>query len=185
VIVEIELDGTRRRVTVRRSADGWVADIEGREVEVSVVGRSTLVMPPDLRPGGGSHATNDPVVAAGFSRKSYDIAFEPGWGGELIVHVNGVAVPLTVLDRRRHGRRGGTDDGTDTRPHTIVTPMPGRIVKVLVKTGEAVAARQPLLVVEAMKMENELRAPRAGIVADVRVAEGASVEANTVLMVLK
>jgi len=56
---------------------------------------------------------------------------------------------------------------------------------VLVKPDEAVAARQPLVVVEAMKMENELRAPRAGIVADVRVAEGASVEANTVLVVLR
>jgi len=67
----------------------------------------------------------------------------------------------------------------------IVAPMPGRIVRVLVKPEEAVAARQPLVVVEAMKMENELRAPRAGTVAEVRVAEGASVEANTVLVVLR
>ena len=62
--------------------------------------------------------------------------------------------------------------------------MAGRVVKVLVKTGEAVAARQPLVVVEAMKMENELRAPRDGTVAEVRVSEGSSVEANTVLVVL-
>jgi biotin carboxyl carrier protein len=62
--------------------------------------------------------------------------------------------------------------------------MPGRIVKVLVKPEEVVAARQALVVVEAMKMENELRAPRAGTVAEVRVTEGASVEANTVLVVL-
>ena len=62
--------------------------------------------------------------------------------------------------------------------------MAGRVVKVLVKTGEAVAARQPLVVVEAMKMENELRAPRDGTVAEVRVSEGSSVEANAVLVVL-
>jgi biotin carboxyl carrier protein len=62
--------------------------------------------------------------------------------------------------------------------------MPGRVVKVLVAPGDAVAARQGLVVVEAMKMENELRAPRAGRVSEVRVHEGAPVEANTVLIVL-
>jgi biotin carboxyl carrier protein len=62
--------------------------------------------------------------------------------------------------------------------------MPGRVVKVLVAVGDAVAARQGLVVVEAMKMENELRAPRAGRVSEVRVREGAPVEANTVLIVL-
>jgi len=81
----------------------------------------------------------------------------------------------------RRGRRGEADSG----PGAIVAPMPGRIVRVLVKPEEAVVARQPLVVVEAMKMENELRAPHAGTVAEVRVAEGASVEANTVLVVLK
>jgi biotin carboxyl carrier protein len=63
--------------------------------------------------------------------------------------------------------------------------MPGRIVRVLVKLNETVVARQPLVVVEAMKMENELRAPRGGTVTEVRVSEGSSVEANTVLVVLR
>jgi biotin carboxyl carrier protein len=62
--------------------------------------------------------------------------------------------------------------------------MPGKIVKVLVKTGDTVAARQGVVVVEAMKMENELRAPRAGIVAQVNVTEGASVEAGAILIVI-
>jgi biotin carboxyl carrier protein len=63
--------------------------------------------------------------------------------------------------------------------------MPGRIVKVLVAPGDVVAARQGVVIVEAMKMENELRAPRSGTVADVRVTEGMSVEANSVLVVLE
>jgi biotin carboxyl carrier protein len=63
--------------------------------------------------------------------------------------------------------------------------MPGRIVKVLVTAGDAVAARQGLVVVEAMKMENELRAPRPGTVTDVRVREGMSVDANAVLVVIE
>ena len=63
--------------------------------------------------------------------------------------------------------------------------MPGRIVKVLVNAGDTVAAQQGLVVVEAMKMENELRAPRAGRVTRVNVVDGMSVEANAVLVTLE
>ena len=66
----------------------------------------------------------------------------------------------------------------------IKSPMPGRIVRVLVGVGDRVTARQPLLVVEAMKMENELRAPRDGVVTEVLVAPGAAVESNAVLIVV-
>ena len=79
------------------------------------------------------------------------------------MHVNGQAVP--VLDRRSARASGALDavaSAPGTGPRSIVSPMPGRIVKVLVKAGDTVAAHQGLVVVEAMKMENELRAPRAG-----------------------
>jgi biotin carboxyl carrier protein len=62
--------------------------------------------------------------------------------------------------------------------------MPGRVVRVLVGPGDEVAARQGVVVVEAMKMENELRAPRAGRVKEIAVAAGASVEAGRVLVVI-
>jgi biotin carboxyl carrier protein len=62
--------------------------------------------------------------------------------------------------------------------------MPGRVLRVLVKVGDRVTPRQGLVVVEAMKMENELRAPAAGIVSEVRAVEGALVEANAVLVIL-
>jgi biotin carboxyl carrier protein len=202
VTVDIELDGTRRRVALRRAGDGWIAAIDGREVAVSVVetgGRWSMLVGEFLPPKDGSHHQHDTHVASGFltsgasakevSRKSYAIAFDSASEGELIVDVNGMAVPLTVIDpgppkpwakAARRGRHGQAASG----PRAIVAPMPGRIVRVLVKPEEAVAARQPLVVVEAMKMENEVRAPRAGTVSEVRVAEGASVEANTVLVVL-
>ena len=60
--------------------------------------------------------------------------------------------------------------------------MPGKVIRVLVRSGEAVRARQPLVVVEAMKMENELRAVREGTVAAVHVTEGASVDAGAPLI---
>ena len=63
--------------------------------------------------------------------------------------------------------------------------MPGRVVRVLVAPGDEVVPRQGLVVVEAMKMENELRAPRAARVKDVKVTEGLSVEAGRVLVVLE
>ena len=179
---EIERDGKRHGVALRREGTLWVAGLDGREVAVSIVeigGRWSMLLGP---PEGGPY---DNDVVSGFSRTSYEIAFEPGTGGELVVHVNGAAVQLTILDRQRRARRGGPEAGADTQPRTIVAPMPGRIVKVLVKPGEVVQARQGLIVVEAMKMENELRAPRDGTVEDVRVAEGSSVEANAVLVVLR
>ena len=100
------------------------------------------------------------------------------------MHVNGRLVPVTVLAPGKGGSGSGAATPKAAGPIQIVSPMPGRIVKVLVKAGDVVAARQGLLVVEAMKMENELRAPRAGTVADVRVSEGAPVEANVVLVVI-
>jgi len=181
VTIEIELDGVRHRVGLRREGEQWTAGIDGREVGVSVAEAgnrlSMLVLPPE----GGGH--QDGSVASAFSRKSYDIGFEAGANGELIVHVNGVAIPVTVVDGRRH--RGSRRATSDARPRAIVAPMPGRIVKVLVQPRQAVTARQPLVVVEAMKMENELRAPRDGVVEDVRVSEGLLVEANAVLLVLR
>jgi biotin carboxyl carrier protein len=70
------------------------------------------------------------------------------------------------------------------REKVIKSPMPGRVVRVLVAKGEAVVAGQGLVVLEAMKMENEVRASRAGTVADVHVAPGAAVERNATLITL-
>jgi biotin carboxyl carrier protein len=63
--------------------------------------------------------------------------------------------------------------------------MPGRVVRVLVAPGDEVERRQPVVVVEAMKMENELRSPKAGRVKDVAVTAGTSVEAGRVLVVIE
>ena len=187
MIIEIELDGERRQVVLRREGDRWLAEIDGRTMDISVVETarrwSMLVRPPK-----GGHYESD----EGGHYDSYEVSFEPTAAGELIVHVNGVPIPLTIVSGpgvpkpvAKAVRRGGGDRGAGSGQRTIVAPMPGRIVRVLVKPNERVSARQPLVVVEAMKMENELRAPRGGTVAEVRVSEGASVEANAVLVVLE
>jgi biotin carboxyl carrier protein len=66
----------------------------------------------------------------------------------------------------------------------VRSPIPGRLIKLLVKAGDAVATGQTLVVLEAMKMENELGAPRAGHIAEVRCAEGTAVEAGQDLVVV-
>ena len=182
--IDVELDGRRRSLEVRREASGWVVTLDGRPIRAAVAdagGRwSLLVGPPE-----GERCESD--VASGGSRpwRSYEIAFEGDPGGEQIVHVNGEPVPVTVIEPRPAFRRRGHDAAGDAGPKSVVAPMPGRIVKVLVKPGDAVNARQGVVVVEAMKMENELRAPKAGTVREVRVSEGASVEAHSVLVVIE
>ena len=68
---------------------------------------------------------------------------------------------------------------------SIKAPMPGRVVRVLVAVGDRVTAKQAVVVVEAMKMENELRTPRDGVVKDVLVLAGAAVDSGAVLVVIE
>ena len=119
--------------------------------------------------------------------RSFEIRMFEQPDGVLIIHVNGRAVAARVPARARGWRRSGRGEthDTGTGPYRVVAPMPGRVVKVLVKPGDTVSARQGLVVVEAMKMENELRAPRAGTVSEIRVGQGMSVEANPVLVIVE
>ncbi len=102
--------------------------------------------------------------------------------GEFLIQFPGVDVPVVVDGRRR---RSGPLAGAGKGEQRITAPMPGRVLRVLVKPGDEVAARQGLVVVEAMKMENELRASRAGRVRDVAVTEGTSVESGRLLVVVE
>ena len=136
-------------------------------------------------------------VASGLPRvRTYEVAVtSDAASGQLAVRVG--ATPLVVdlrgvngldalhLDGRR--RSGKRDDGTHTAagPQRVIAPMPGKIVRVLVQPGDAVTARQGLVVVEAMKMENELRAGRAGIVAEVHAQEGEPVDAGALLVIIQ
>jgi biotin carboxyl carrier protein len=68
---------------------------------------------------------------------------------------------------------------------SIVAPMPGKVVRILAAAGESVEANQGLLVVEAMKMQNEIRSPKAGKVVEVKVASGEAVNSGQVLLVVE
>jgi biotin carboxyl carrier protein len=115
--------------------------------------------------------------------RSLDAAATPRNGGEWLVQLPHVDVPVAV-DRQRHAR-GGQRAAGGAGQQRVTAPMPGRVLRVLVTPGDEVAHRQGLVVVEAMKMENELTAPKAGKVIEVAVAEGISVEAGRLLVVIE
>ncbi|HKW01151.1 MAG TPA: biotin/lipoyl-containing protein [Vicinamibacterales bacterium] len=115
--------------------------------------------------------------------RSVDAAITPRAAGECLVQTPRLTV-AAVVDGRRFERTGPIEAGGHGEQR-VKAPMPGRVVRVLVKPGDTVAARQGLVVVEAMKMENELTVPRAGRVKEVAVAEGASVEAGRLLVIVE
>jgi biotin carboxyl carrier protein len=181
---EVETGRRRRTIEVRRSGNGWIAVVDGRTVAVDLarVGDRWSMLVRRIEAGDDPQRPGtDQKLPRG---ESHEIGIERQGRGRHIAHVDGRIVPVTLLAPGRGGSASGATTEKAAGPIQIVSPMPGRIVKVLVKTGDVVAPRQGLLVVEAMKMENELRAPRAGTVTEVRVSEGAPVEANVVLAVI-
>jgi biotin carboxyl carrier protein len=119
--------------------------------------------------------------------RSVDVAFSTPATGDLDVHLLGQVITVQARPSTRRGRRGdaaGSVRAAAGGHQKITSPMPGKIIRVLVKPGDQVTAKQGLVVVEAMKMENELRAARDGRVREVPVAEGQSVEAGAVLLIV-
>jgi biotin carboxyl carrier protein len=146
----------------------FLVSIDGREREV------------DVKQTGG-------VLSLLIGTRSYDVSIAGG-----AVHVDGVPVEVSIVPSRpAWGRPPSTALGASggqrsaEGPQQVTAPMPGKIVKLLVKPGDRVEPRQGLVVVEAMKMENELRAKAAGTVAEVRAVEGTTVEAGAILIVLE
>jgi biotin carboxyl carrier protein len=167
---EIEIDGTRRAVSIEAAGQGRyrvVVDGTPHEVQAERTGEFSL-----------SLITNDGAVS------SREVNVAPGGSrGELLVELDGRTVPVTVDGRRR--RASGDAGAHHEGEQPIAAPMPGRVVRVLVAPGDQVVRRQGVIVVEAMKMENELGAPKAGRVKEVTVSPGTLVEAGRVLVVIE
>lgn len=115
--------------------------------------------------------------------RSTDVALTDRPAGEWFVQLPHADV-TAVVDARRY-QRGEAGGAAKTGVQRIKAPMPGRVVRILVKVGDEVELRQGVCVVEAMKMENELGAPKAGRVKEIAVIEGQSVEAGRVLIVIE
>ena len=168
---EVEINGRARSLAVERI--GAAADSRYR---ITIDGRSRTV---DARPAGPGRLS---LLFPDEASASYDVAVAQISATELQIHLPEGAV-TAVVNGRRARRDGRPDVGSGEQ--RLAAPMPGRIVRVLVKPGDEVRPRQPLVIVEAMKMENELSAARAGRVKDVQVRDGMSVEAGRLLVVVE
>lgn len=116
--------------------------------------------------------------------RSARVDLEPGKEGALAVLLGGQVHRLELLDERRLRRRKATGKFSLDGPQRIDSPMPGKVVRVLVRVGDEVTEGQSLVVVEAMKMENELKSPKAGKVTELLAQEGAAVESGARLVVV-
>jgi biotin carboxyl carrier protein len=175
VIVHVTANGQTRAVEVGRNGENFLISVDGRrhEVNVKVVdGIWSLLV----------DARSDSAKGVGGGR-SFEVAFSTPAQGAMTVHVDGIPIDVSVAIAGRAGT--SLSSHAAEGPQRVTAPMPGKIVKLLVKPGDKVQARQGLVVVEAMKMENELRARAAGMVSEVRVTEGASVEAGAILVILE
>ena len=164
--VELEVAGRRRQVEIERRDDRLTVRLDGQQVGIEATalpgGRWSLRLP-------GSGRQHEVVIVS-----------RPDGGLEALV--DGLSLQVRVSSGTAVAKKAGAHG---EGPGRVTAPMPGKIVKLLVSAGDQVTARQGVVVVEAMKMENELRAGRAGVVREVLVAEGASVEAGTPLLVIE
>jgi biotin carboxyl carrier protein len=173
---EVEIGGRTRRIELTRSGDDFAVLVDGRARQVTATRIdaqqwSLLVSAPGKSDMAGRWVACDVTVTS-----------DPA--GTLTVHVGSTPVAVTMNGRRRWGRKT-EGPGAGSGPQRVAAPMPGKVVRVLVAPGDRVTARQPLVVVEAMKMENELRAGRDGTVSEIHAREGVSVDAGALLIVIQ
>ena len=118
---------------------------------------------------------------------SHNVLVE-GSGAKMVIHLDGVAVPVRLLDERQAARLAATESGASRGADgsvAVKAPMPGQVVKRLVEEGDTVSSGQGVIVVEAMKMENELRSPVDGVIKKILVDEGTNVEAGEDLVLIE
>jgi acetyl/propionyl-CoA carboxylase alpha subunit len=164
---DVLLDGVRCSVEVTRSADDpshVLATINGRRVEADAV---------KISPG---------VYSILLDGRSIEVRVET-LADSLLLHAAGREYRVEIVDPRswRRTRGGGIDLAGRQQ---ISAPMAGKVVRVLVAPGQQVETSQGLLVVEAMKMQNEIRSPKTGTVERLFAKEGQTVNAGEILVVI-
>jgi len=107
-----------------------------------------------------------------------------GATGAFEVALGGRSYDVTVVDPRRL-RSAQTPAAHDTGTARIISPMPGKVVRILIEPGARVEAGDGIVVVEAMKMQNEMKSPKAGVVVSINVETGATVTAGDVLAMIE
>jgi len=165
VKLKIQLAGRTRDLEIKRQSGKLLAMLDGRAIEADAV---------EVGPGLFSILLEGAACEAGV---------ETAPAG-LIVSIAGRRLEARVIDPRRW-RGAGRGCGVEAEGRQqVLAPMPGKVVRVLVQQGDKIEAGRGLLVVEAMKMQNEIRSPKTGTVERLLATEGQAVNAGEVLAVV-
>jgi len=161
---DIAIDGKNHRLDLSQAEGRWTCRLDGREIAVDAV---------LARPN---------VLSLRIDNKAYEVKCERV-GSEMHLWVGSVRFAAEVRDPRSF--RGRVRAADDHGPKKLLAPMPGKVVRVLVSQGAEVEAGTGVLVVEAMKMQNEVKSPKKGTVQKILAAEGAAVNAGDVLAIVE
>jgi biotin carboxyl carrier protein len=164
MLYDVTIDGKTYRLDLTHADGRWSCRLDGRELEVDAV-----LAGPD-------------VLSLRIGNLAYEIKSERV-ANDLHVWVGSARFSAEVRDPR--SLRGRTRAADDHGPRKVVAPMPGKVVRLLVRSGDAVELGAGVAVVEAMKMQNEIKSPKKGTVQRVLVAEGAAVNAGDVLAIVE
>ena len=131
-----------------------------------------------------SASTGNGALSILIDERSYRIHHEEE-GEEIVIYLGNQPFRIDVANEQRFRLRAGAAKVSLEGRQVVVAPMPGKVVRVLVTLGDQVTENQGLVVVEAMKMENELKSPKAGKIVELLAQEGSPVEKNARLLVVE
>lgn len=166
--LQAEIGDTKHEVEIQRDGDKAFATVDGREYELEV-------------------STPEPNVFLLKNRGKIFEAFVPPQqkaGDPFQVQIGGHSIDVALIDPKRL-RGAGRDAEHGAGAAEIRTAMPGKVVRILVEKGASIEKGDGVLVVEAMKMQNELKSPKAGTVKSINVEEGSTVAGGDVLVVIE
>jgi acetyl/propionyl-CoA carboxylase alpha subunit len=161
---DVSIDDKVYRLELSQTEGHWNCRLDGREIEVDAV-----LARPD-------------VLSLRIGSKAYEVKCERV-GGEMHLWVRSIRYAAEVRDPRSLRSRGRMVD--DHGPRKLTAPMPGKVVRILLDEGAEVPAGGGVLVVEAMKMQNEVKSPKKGTIQKIVVREGAAVNAGDVLAIVE
>jgi len=165
MVYDITVDGKAYRLELERAEAGWRCRLDGHDIEMDAVLARRDVLS---------------VLIAG---KAYEIKREHT-ATDMHLWVGSGRYLAELRDPRSlRGRKG--KDADEKGPKKLLAPMPGKVVRVLIGEEQPVEVGQSILVVEAMKMQNEIKSPKKGTVRKIVAAEGANVNAGDVLAIVE
>jgi biotin carboxyl carrier protein len=159
---QVRIEGKTRAVELERDGDRWRVSLDGTAVDADAI---------EVAPN---------IFSVVLKGQSHEIRVAPQPDGTLTLQTADHEFIAEVIDPRAwRGRRHGAIEAEGRQQ--ITAPMPGKVVRLLVRPGDKVEAGQGILVVEAMKMQNEVRSPKTGAVERLLVQEGQPVNAGQTL----